>query len=447
MSKSKKTKEKTEKKSRKRLSVNSLVTNDKFMLAISFVIAFFIWVFMSINNGETVNYPVTDIPVTMELSEDAKNSDLSVVTVDGKPVDDFTATVRVKGNSVTVGSLRSSDIQVYGANLGNIVASGTYTIPLMARQLGVKNNYEIVSVLPSEVTIIVDKNVTTELTIESQINATSPLEYYIGAPTLSQQTVILSGPEQSVSKAVKAVVSTDVEKELEETTVLTGLKITLLDADGNEIDDEAISMSPLTVDATIPVLVKKTVPVTLSYSNSPAGFNGDGLITIEPSEIEIAAAADVIDSVESITAGTLDLSTLSYGMSPLTYSLVMPEGVRNYSGIDSATVSFDFTGYSTKSFTITNFTYLNVPEGLAAESSAYGSLRVRVIGPKSEVAELTADSISASIDLTGAKIGVSVLPVDVSIDRQTDCWIFGTYTTNVTVKNESDVSSAAASSN
>lgn len=432
------------KKKKKGSSPEALFSSNKFMLALSFVAAFFIWVVMSVSNGETVNYPVTEIPVTMELSEEARSNDLSVVTIDGMPIDDFQATVRVKGNSVTVGSLKASDIQVYGMNLGNVVASGSYTVTLMARQIGVKNNYDIVSVSPSEVKIVVDRNIISEFPIESQINATSPVEYYIGSPSLSQQSVTVSGPEQVLSKAVKAVVSADVEKELEETTTLGGLAVNLLDSSGNKIDDESITMSPAEVDATIPVLVKKKVPLTLEYLNAPANFDGGKLVTLEPSEIEIAAAADKIDSVTSILAGTIDFSTVSYGMSSMSLSLTMPEGVKNLNNIDNAAVNFDFSDYSTKSFVITKFTSVNVPIGLAAEYSDYERLTVRVIGPKAEVAELISDNLTASVDLSTSKIGTAVVPVNIDIDTATSCWVYGSYTVNVTVKDENDVSSVSS---
>ncbi len=436
--------EKPEKKEKRRPAFGSLFDNDKVMLAVSFIIAFFIWAVMSVNNGETGNYPIADIPVTMELSEDAKESELSVISIDGVPVNDFTATVRVKGNSVTVGSLQKTDIQVYGSNLGNIVASGTYNVSLLARQLGVKNNYDIISVTPSEVKITVDKIITTELPIESQINATSPVEYYIGSPSLSQQTVTVSGPEQSVSKAVKAVVSQDIDKELEETTTFSSLKIELLDSDGKVIDDSSITLSPLEVDATIPVLVKKTVPLTVDFLNAPENFDSSTLCTIEPDQIEIAASAEILEGVDSISVGTVDLSSISLYNAPLTYSIVMPEGVRNISSVENASVTFNLSQFNTKSFAVTRYDFVNVPEGLIASNSDHNTQYVRIIGPKEEIAELTSDDLTAAVDLSGSKIGTSVMPVAIRIDNAVSCWVYGSYTATITVKDANDVSSTAS---
>lgn len=433
--------------SKKKFSVNMLFNNDRFLLILSFVISFFIWTAVSASSGETVNYPVTSVPVTMELSEDAENDGLSVVSINGVSVDDFKTTVKVKGNSVTVGSLTSSDIQVYGSNLGTIATSGSYNVTLLARQLGVKNNYDIISIDPSEVTVVVDRNVTKELAIDtSRINASSPAEYYMGSPTLSEKNVIIRGPEQSVSKVAKAVVFVDIDNEITETTTLNNVEITLLDSDDNEIKDDSIVIDPITVDVTIPVLMKKTVPIVLGYENVPDVFDPTGFITLEPSEIEIAASADVLDFIDSITVGALDFSELSYGTSSKTFNIVMPEGVKNFNNVEEVTVNFDFTNYLSKSFVISDFEFENIPEGLAANYSSYRSILVRVVGPASDISSLKASEVSAVIDLTDAKSGTTDMPVNVRINKVTSCWVYGSYSVNVTVGDASAVSMTVTSS-
>ena len=436
-------KNKNVKTAARKRSISSLFNNDKFLLAVSFVTAFFIWVAISMNSGETLNYPVVDIPVTMDLSEEAEADSLSVVSINGLAVDEFRTTVRVKGNSVTVGSLKPSDIQVYGSNLGNIVTSGSYNVTLMARQLGVKNNYDIISVVPSEVAIVVDRNVTKELELTAQITANSPVEYYMGSPALSAKSVTISGPEQSVSKVVKAVVQTTIEEELTETTVFDNLEIKLYDAENQEIKDDSLVVDPIDVSVTIPVLLKKTVPLVLNYENAPKNFSAGDFLTIEPSELEIAASPDVISSLEQITIGTLNFNEISYGMSSLSYELTMPEGVKNFNNIEKATAKFNYSGYSTKSFVITDFKFENVPQGLSASASSYRSLLVRVLGPKSEISDLKASDVTAIIDLSNAKIGTSDYSVEIRFNTTDYCWIYGTYSVSVTVGDSAVVSSSS----
>jgi len=426
---------------KRKTTLSSLFNDNRFLMIFSLVMAFIIWVGVSADSGETGNYPITDIPVVMDLSEDAENDNLNVVSIDGVPVDEFTATVRVKGNNVTVGSLTKSDIQVYGANLGNIVTSGTYTVTLLAKQVGIKNNYDIVSLNPSEVTVVVDRNIIKEFTLESMIEASAPSDYYKGNPDFSVKTVSVSGPEQSVQKVAKAVVSYKAEKELTSTTVLKGLHVDLLDENGDVIEDDALTTDPVEVDVTIPVLVKKKVPVTLICENKPEGLNMDEFVSIEPSEIEIAGSSDVIDTVSSINIGPLNFNELSYGKALLDYEVTMPEGIRNLNNIEKAMVKFDYTKFSVRSFTVTSFKFENVPEGLVAEYSPYSNVIVRMIGPKNEISDMTSSDILSVIDLTGETIGNTDVNLNISVLNHPSCWVYGSYQLNVTVSDASTVSS------
>lgn len=432
-------------KPKKKRSFGALFNNDKFLLLFSLILSFFIWIGISANSGESVNYTISDIPVTMELSDDAIKDGLTVVSINGVPVNDYKVSVKVKGNSVTVGSLTSSDIQVYGSNLGNIVTSGTYNVTLLARQQGIKTTYDITSLNPSEVTVVVDRNITKELEIESQITASSPAEYYMGTPTFSTKTVTVTGPQQSVSKVAKAVVAYNVNKELTSTITLENLDVTLLDENGIAIEDKSLVVEPVMVDATIPVLIKKTVPIILNCENKPIGLDINSFVSIEPSEIEIASSEDVLNNINSISIGTLDFNQLQFNRSYMDFEIVMPEGVRNLNNVEKATVKFDFSDFSTKTLNLSTFQFQNVPEDLVAEYSPYSSILVRVIGPKDEIEKLTPTSVSAVIDLTDATMGSSDIPVRVNVVGRTSCWVYGTHSVNVTVNSVENAHSSVES--
>lgn len=419
---------------KKKIKFGELFNNEKFLMIFSIVLSFCLWVAISASSGETVNYTLNDVPVTMELSDDAVAEGLTVVSINGVPVEDFKTSVKVTGNSVTVGSLTTSDIQIYGSNLGNIVTSGTYNVTLAARSQGVKSNYSIVSVNPTEVTLVVDRNIEKELEIESQITASAPAEYYIGSPTFSSKTVAISGPEQSVSKVAKAVVSYKFDSELTKTVTLHNLDVMLLDANGGEVKDESLIVEPVSVDATIPVLSKKTVPIEITYDNKPSGIDINDFISIEPNVIDIAAADDVLSTIDSITVGPLDFNTLNYGTDSMEFEVVMPEGVRNLNSIETVKVRFKFSNMSSVSREISAFQFVNVPDGLVAEYSTYSSIKVTFIGYSDEIESLEGSDISATIDLTDAAMGTFDMPVTVKVAGISSCWAYGTYSVNVTIK-------------
>ncbi len=419
-------------------NMRSLFNNEKFLFVFSLLLSFIIWTAIAANSGEIVSYTVPGVPVNLELSEEAAEDGLTVVSVDGIPVQDFNVSVKVTGNSVTVGSLTSTDIDVYGSNIGNIVTSGTYNVTLAARSAGVKSNYSIQSVNPGEVTLVVDRNVTKTFDIQSQITASSPAEYYMGNQTFSSKAVSVQGPEQSVSKVAYAVVTGNVDKEITETLVMKNQPIILLDSNGNVIEDDSLVTEPAMVDVTIPVLTKKTVPIELICENKPAGLAIDNFVSIDPAEIEIAATEDVIDSINSITIGPLDFNKLDFGTEYTNYEIVMPEGVRNLNNITSAKVQFNFNSLSSIKKQITAFKFINIPEGLSAQYSPYSSIQVRIIGPKDELDNLKTSDIEATLDLSEAKVGTSDTPVTITINGMTSCWVYGSYSINVTVYESGD---------
>lgn len=409
-------------------------SSEKVLFVLSVLMSFAIWIFVTASSGETANYTISNIPVNMDLSDDAVADGLTVVSINGISVENFTAAVKVSGNSVTVGSLTTSDIVISGTNLGNIVTSGTYNVTLSAKPQGLKSNYSIVSLSPSEVTIVVDRTIEKEIEIESRIIASAPAEYYMGSPTFSSKTVVIRGPEQSVSKVGAAVVSKTIEKEITTTTTIENLTVSLLDSDGNIIEDDSLIIEPATVDATIPILTKKTVPIELLCENKPEGLSLNEFVTIEPSEIEIAASSDIIDNINSISIGTVDFNKLNYGTTERKFEVIMPEGVRNLNNVESANVSFHFIGYTSNQFTITNFTMVNVPDGLEAKYSPYSKLVVRVIGPDNEIADLKASDVEAIIDLSNAQTGTFDMPVRFELSGVESCWCYNIdFFVNVTV--------------
>lgn len=417
----------------KKKTGGGLFNNEKFLFVFSLLVSFAVWIAVAAGSGESVTYTVPDVPVNIELSENAIADGLTVVSIDDVPIENYSVSVKVSGNSVTVGSLTASDIQVYGTNLGNIVTSGTYNVSLAARPVGVKSNYNISSLSPTNVTVVVDRNVEKTFEIESQISASSPADYYMGSPTFSSKTVTVKGPEQSVSRVVRAVVSRNVDRELTETMVMENQNVILLDSDGVAIEDSSLIVEPATVDVTIPVLTKKTVPIVLNCENKPNGLAIDNFVKIEPAKIEIAATEDIIDSIESISIGTLDFNKLAYGTDRTSFEITMPEGVRNINNVEKATVSFRTDGFTSIVKQVSSFQFTNVQEGLTAQYSPYSNIQVRIVGPSEEISKIKTSDIIAVIDMSGVAPGTSDMPVNVRIMGLTSCWVYGSYNINVTV--------------
>lgn len=119
------------------------------------------WVAFASASEEESTVSISDVPVTIELPEESSAEGLKVYRGGNEKV-----TVQIKGNRLTAGSITKNDIQVVGQNTSSINVADTYAISLLAKKVGVKSDYEIVSVTPSVINITVDKEKQQEFTVE-----------------------------------------------------------------------------------------------------------------------------------------------------------------------------------------------------------------------------------------------------------------------------------------
>src|SRR5699024_7428762 len=101
------------------------------------LLSIFLWIGMSFSSGSEFTKTISDIPVTVELSQEAIDNGYQIFGLDH-----VTASVSVTGNRMIVGSLTKSDIQIKAQQTSSITTAGTYTLPLAASKTGVKSDYE-----------------------------------------------------------------------------------------------------------------------------------------------------------------------------------------------------------------------------------------------------------------------------------------------------------------
>lgn len=427
-----------------KLNKKNLFTNSKFLLLLSFVLACIFWVAFASASDEESTTVVSEIPVTIELSEEAQSDGLKVYRGG-----DTKVTVQIKGNRLTVGSITSGDIQVVAQNTSSINVANTYALSLSAKKVGIKSDYEIVSVTPSVINITVDKEREQNFDISKNIDTTAvtvPVSknsditgYYLSQPVISQDTVTVTGPEQEVKKISKVQVSDTITGEQKENIVKT-LDIQLLDSDGELIESDLLSVTPTKVDVTIQILQEKEIPVVSSFANVPSGIDIDKISSVTPSKITIASTEDVLKDLTKITLDPIDFNSLDPTTTQLTRNITLPAGCMNLSDEQQAKVSFDLSEYTSTVVTISDIELKNVPSGYTAQV-ATKSINVSIAGPKDVISEITEEDISATVDLSTLADGFEgsqEMPVIIGMSQLNKCWCFNSKNTvTVSVKKAS----------
>lgn len=414
---------------KKKLSLNKLFQNNKFLIILSLVISTITWVYMSMGTTNDTSVTISNIPIQIELPDQLVNNGLQVFSDTEQ-----TATVTVTGSRSVLGSISTKDITVTAATNG-IDSAGTYQISLSAVKTNPSANFQIIStVTPSNVNVIVDYLRETSFPIQENV-VYKVADGYYASTSLASKNITVSGPQTEIAKIAKVSASAELDGILDDSASATA-DILLYDKSGNRISTDLLKMEFGTVEASISVLPEKTVKVVPEFMNKPEGLNlGDDMLSVEPSEILLAGPKKVLDNTKSIKLESIDFATLSNKRYEYDdQGINIPTDCKNISNSTAAKVVLDLSSLSKKTYTVDSFKV----SGLSSEYKAdvtQTNMSVTVIGSKKELENLKSSDIECIIDTSdqSGTVGSVQMPVTFKLKGTSTCWVSGSYKANITI--------------
>lgn len=414
---------------KKKLSLNKLFQNNKFLIILSLVISTITWVYMSMGTTNDTTVTISNIPIQIELPDQLVNNGLQVFSDTEQ-----TATVTVTGSRAVLGSISTKDITVTAATNG-IDSAGTYQISLSAVKTNPSANFQIIStVTPSNVNVIVDYLRETSFPIQENV-VYKVADGYYASTSLASKNITVSGPQTEIAKIAKVSASAELDGILDDSTSATA-DILLYDKSGNRISTDLLKMEFGTVEASISVLPEKTVKVVPEFMNKPEGLNlDDDMLSVEPSEILLAGPKKVLDNTKSIKLESIDFATLSNKRYEYNdQGINIPTDCKNISNSTAAKVVLDLSSLSKKTYTVDSFKV----SGLSSEYKAdvtQTNMSVTVIGSKKELENLKSSDIECIVDTSdqSGTVGSVQMPVTFKLKGTSTCWVSGSYKANITI--------------
>lgn len=445
----KKDNEEPQGKQKHKFSLSGLIYHNSFVLACSFVVALIGWFVIASNSDLNRIRVINDVPVTITLSAQAEAEGLRVFNTSYATVD-----IEVSGSSMITSSLSADDFEVTAAlNPASTKLTGNTTqkinAPVRVAKRNTPTDYEIVGISPEEISLEFDRYKETTLTIETEIAFTAGTGFFPGTPVLSEEKINIKGPESAVNKVRRAVVSYSVETPLREDDVRTW-PVTLYDQDNQEITDPAalyLERDLDSVQVTLPVSPKKTVPLKVTTAHEPASFSSSR-ITVTPENIDLTGAAEVLGGITEIRLDqVIDFAELDLDQRTMNYTMEIPvpAGTRNITStgtntVSQATVTVNLNGYRKTAVTVpeSNVQLINTPAGNLTAELTTRMLEVTVAGPEAQINRITGDSVTVQADLSnvGTMTGSVDVPATVVITGTAGeaCWVLGNYTITVTIR-------------
>ena len=414
-----------------KIDLNKLFYNNKLIFLMSVIASFAIWV--GINSSGTGSKPITitDIPVSVNLSDRAVQDGLRIFSGQNTK-----AQVDITGNRLIVGQITKDDILVTAQQADSaIISPGKYTLELTAKKTGIFSDYEFASgVQPAFINVFVDRYREAEFSIDAEIEFSADPDYFLGATSLSASRVILSGPESEISKIKRVAAKGQISQELKSTYV-TKVPIVMYDAYGEQITSEMISSTVSEVEVTIPVLMRKNLIIHPNFSNMPEEIDlTSELISVTPSNLEIAGPEDQISTLNQIELDAVDFHKINTQNDKFNLNINLPPGCKSLNNIYSAEVSLNTSVFRERSFWVTQINFVNIPEGKKARVYTDG-IEVKVVGYPNSIKSITAYNIEAQIDLGNKSelTGAMEVYANIKIKNYKDVWAFGDYPINIEI--------------
>lgn len=391
---------------------------------IAILMAIALWFIVVANNDDLMRTnTIANIPITY-TNEDVLEDDYGLRLIEGQ---DQTVTVKVTGPYASLYSLTTNDIQVR-VNLANFQKPGTYTINTSKQSTNCtllvnSSSVEAEISTPSSFQIVLDEVITKEVPVTIQVDGTPSTGYMYDDPEGEQDSVSVTGPKTVVNQIRKAtaVVPAEDSTGLTKTTSVLA-SFTFLNEKNQLVDQTHLTSEPNDYSVTIPVYAVAKLPLTINLISSDTVDKNSVKATIDPQEIAVYGAEEVISKLTAISLGDLQLSTVSLDEDdPITIPIELPAGVTRVQGeATSAKVTIQAVGMSTREMPVTRITLQNSgsdPNLTATLRTT--SVNIRIQAETAALANLTADAFHVIAVFNADELGPGIheVPIEVQCEQ------------------------------
>lgn len=287
---------------------------------------------------------------------------------------------------------------------------------------------------PDKVTITVEKKQTkpVEVRVNFAGNAKDGFIADIENRILDYPTINVTGPSSVVEQIDHARIDIDLTDMTE--SISESYRYTLCDQEGNPVDVAMITTDVAEVHLDVKIQRLKEIPLKLNvtYGGGATEINTD--IKIDPETIRVSGSELLLEDLNEIILGSIDLSTLETNTTQ-TYTISLPEGVTNLSERTEVTVEIKFVGLTVREFDVTRIEVINVPEGMDYEL-LNEVVKVKLRGPTGAISQLKPENIVLTVDLSGKEIGSFTVKPALVIegDQYAAIGAVGSYSVSITLK-------------
>ncbi len=402
-----------------------------FLLALGAAILVWLYDVTVVNPNDTST--ISGIPVSFANEDVIRSQDLMVT---GGSSD--TVSLRISGRRSELKKLSKNNIEVT-VDLSQITEEGNHDLPYTVQfpanvssgELSIDNRS------PATVSVTVEhyirRTIEVRTVFEGDVSPGAEGESLVIDTDTMKVTpgeVTVTGPAEQVEAIDCAMITID-RSGISETTVAE-YDYELLDASGDPVNRDELVADVEKFTINIPVLKFKEVPLTVRTVDGGGATEANVSYSLSADSIKISGDPSLVDRIHQIELGTLDFASV-IGPTTRTYPVSLPEGVNNASGVTEVELTAEVSGLNVINLTIDDFTLINVPENLTAESLGE-SVQLTLRGTPAALSNLKPEDVAVTVDLSSfTQPGTFIVPVTVKLPDGLQVGPIGSNTLTVTL--------------
>lgn len=391
-----------------------MAKNKIYSVILSVVVAFGLWLYVVTNVSQEDDVTFYNIPVVMEGESVLADQNLMITYRSAQ-----TVSVNLSGKRNDLNKINNSNLTAK-VNLSKIEEPGeNIALPyILSYPDNVSaNDYMEDSRSPAYIYVDVDTRRTKEVPVQLKWTGSRSEDYIYDTENavLDYPAITVIGPAAVADLIHHAEIEINLTEQVK--SISDSYRYTLCDVNGDPVDAEQISTNVEEIHLDLPIQRIRDVKLAVDVIYGGGANAQNTTVTIEPQSLRLSGGDAVLAEFGDVyTVATINMADIERSTEQL-YTLNLPEGVTNQTGVTEAMVIVKFTGLLTKEFTLENFQCINVPEGLDAEI-INASLTIKVRGPANEIANLTAEDISAVVDFSNAEVGTATYKATIVFSEQ-----------------------------
>lgn len=399
-------------------------------IVVSILVAIAVWLYVDSVKTPDVRVPVKHIPVEFSGENDALE-DKGLMLLSGY---DTTIDLTLKGPRKILWKLDKNQIRIV-VDTSNINDTGVKTLrysvvypdAVSSSQIKVENASAFT------VTVTVGKLSTKKVPIECDIVGNVADGFVSGELALDPVKLELHAPRDELVNVSHAKIELDVSGANK--TVVQAVGFTLYDYNGIEIKNDNIRTNVKLVQATLPVMMQKTVPLKLDFVEADGSTMEQVKYQINPQQVVLTGEKEQLDGINEIILDTVYLQDLEETQVK-TYDIELPDGVYTDRDVDKAEVTITVSGVSEKTVTTSNITFSNIEAGTSVELETK-ELDVTIRGLTAAVNKIKPADVHVIADMSGViENGTHTVPATVEVNGTENVGAKGSYQVVVTAGGE-----------